>query len=206
MLEKAELIKEQKIALSQLEKVLHDKTTEMSDLLVEVDQVKKELLEKTEEIQNLNATISDRDEKILELSSLLDENEVRDKIVQLQNQLEQSQSEAKLKLEENLSLQDQCQSMQNELKEKAVKETEFQDKIKNLNGKLAEQENALEDFRTETEAKDSKFQVNYINCLLTTNEIFLVKSKFSIFDVLRFFYNQIIFEIFYLKSKFSTAK
>ena len=44
MLEKAETIKEQKVALSQFEKLLHDKTTEMSDLLIQVEQVKSILL------------------------------------------------------------------------------------------------------------------------------------------------------------------
>ena len=41
MLEKAETIKEQKVALSQMEKLLHDKTIEMSDFLIQADQVKK---------------------------------------------------------------------------------------------------------------------------------------------------------------------
>ena len=42
-LEKAEMIKEQKIALSQLEKSLLEKTHEMSDLLVMVDRQKTEI-------------------------------------------------------------------------------------------------------------------------------------------------------------------
>lgn len=41
MLEKAETIKEQKVALSQMEKLLHDKTIEMSDFLIQADQVRK---------------------------------------------------------------------------------------------------------------------------------------------------------------------
>jgi hypothetical protein len=40
MLEKAETIKEQKVALSQMEKLLHDKTNEMSDFLIQADQVR----------------------------------------------------------------------------------------------------------------------------------------------------------------------
>ena len=41
MLEKAETIKEQKVALSQMEKLLHDKTFEMSNFLIQADQVRK---------------------------------------------------------------------------------------------------------------------------------------------------------------------
>ena len=52
-LEKAELIKEQKIALVQLEKSLLDKTHEMSDLLVLVDSQKIEINAFKEKINNL---------------------------------------------------------------------------------------------------------------------------------------------------------
>ena len=41
MLEKAETIKEQKVALNQMEQLLHGKTAEMSDFLIKAEKVKK---------------------------------------------------------------------------------------------------------------------------------------------------------------------
>ena len=63
-LEKAELIKEQKIALVQLEKSLLDKTHEMSDLLVLVDSQKIEIDAFKEKINNLEIEVSNRAAKI----------------------------------------------------------------------------------------------------------------------------------------------
>ena len=63
-LEKAETIKEQKIALSQLEKSLLEKTHEMSDLLVMVDRQKAEIDAFKEKFEVLNQDLSNREHEI----------------------------------------------------------------------------------------------------------------------------------------------
>ena len=144
MLEKAEMIKEQKIALSQLEKSLHDKTIEMSDLLVQAEQQKNDLAKSTEEIQTLNDTITHRDEKILELSSLLDESTVQAHVNELKTKIENLETKlAEFKVENcNLNeklecVQDQAKTLQEDLKEKIQTHQDFQDKIQDLTDKNA---------------------------------------------------------------------
>merc|ERR1712223_1496409 len=147
MLEQAETIKEQKVALNQMEQLLHGKTAEMSDFLIQAEKAKIEQAKSTETIQHLNETITNRDEKILELSSLLDESTVQSKLIELTNkittlkvELDES-NDAKTMLEQQLeSSMVQCKGLQDDLQTKIDNKHEFEEKMTKLEQHSLEQE------------------------------------------------------------------
>ena len=147
-LEKSELIKEQKIALSQLEKSLLEKTQEMSDLSVLVDHQKTEIIAFNKKIEVLNQDLSNRNNEISELkSSLFDENSVQEKFQEMNSKLEhveKNEIEEKIReTEEKLSLKEakeEVKILDEEISNKNEIIKEFQEKseinLKEMNSKI----------------------------------------------------------------------
>ena len=113
-------------------------------------------MKSNETIQQLNETITNRDEKILELSSLLDETTVKSKLSELSTkvadlkaQLDES-NDAKTMLEQQLeSSLDQCKNLQGDLQVKVDNELHFNEKAANLERQCLEQEEVTKILREE---------------------------------------------------------
>jgi hypothetical protein len=178
MLEKAEMIKEQKIAVSQLEKVMHDKNMEMSDTLVLAQQQKIDLANAAAEVHRLCEVIASKDANINQLSGLLEESSVQAQFNELNNQLAQASAHLLLFTQENESLKQQSCTMQDELTTKSDKDEEFNIIIKDLNQKLAELANTVEFVQTEKNDFKSKF----IDLEKTTEMLRLEKDGQAVHD------------------------
>ena len=119
-------------------------------------QAKLEHAKSNETIQQLNETITNRDEKILELSSLLDETTVKSKLSELSTkvadlkaQLDDS-NDAKTMLEQQLeSSLDQCKNLQGDLQSKVDNELHFNEKVASLERQCLEQEEVTKILREE---------------------------------------------------------
>ena len=115
-------------------------------------------MKSNETIQQLNETITNRDEKILELSSLLDETTVKSKLSELSTkvadlkaQLDES-NDAKTMLEQQLeSSLDQCKNLQGDLQLKVDNELHFNEKVASLERQCVEQEEVTKILREEKE-------------------------------------------------------
>ena len=115
-------------------------------------------MKSNETIQQLNETITNRDEKILELSSLLDETTVKSKLSELSTkvadlkaQLDES-NDAKTMLEQQLeSSLDQCKNLQGDLQLKVDNELHFNEKVASLERQCLEQEEVTKILREEKE-------------------------------------------------------
>ena len=113
-------------------------------------------MKSNETIQQLNETITNRDEKILELSSLLDETTVKSKLSELSTkvadlkaQLDES-NDAKAMLEQQLeSSLDQCKNLQGDLQLKVDNELQFNEKVASLERQCLEQEEVTKILREE---------------------------------------------------------
>ena len=113
-------------------------------------------MKSNETIQQLNETITNRDEKILELSSLLDETTVKSKLSELSTkvadlkaQLDES-NDAKTMLEQQLeSSLDQCKNLQGDLQLKVDNELHFNEKVASLERQCLEQEEVTKILREE---------------------------------------------------------
>ena len=113
-------------------------------------------MKSNETIQQLNETITNRDEKILELSSLLDETTVKSKLSELSTkvadlkaQLDES-NDAKTMLEQQLeSSLDQCKNLQSDLQLKVDNELHFNEKVASLERQCLEQEEVTKILREE---------------------------------------------------------
>ena len=115
-------------------------------------------MKSNETIQQLNETITNRDEKILELSSLLDETTVKSKLSELSTkvadlkaQLDES-NDAKTMLEQQLeSSLDQCKNLQGDLQSKVDNELQFNENVASLELQCLEQEEVTKILREEKE-------------------------------------------------------
>jgi chromosome segregation ATPase len=163
MVHNTEMIKEHKLAVSQLKKVMHDKTIEMSDTLFLAQQQTIDLANVNEEVQRLCEVIGRKDANINQLSALLEESSVH------------AQQELDAKIEEQtqtLLMQSQAtQCLENE--------------ISSLRGQLSEHANSLlthdhdlvehqqtNDQRMETiEALNSKIEVLEDACTRLQNQL-----------------------------------
>ena len=113
-------------------------------------------MKSNETIQQLNETITNRDEKILELSSLLDETTVKSKLSELSTkvadlkaQLDES-NDAKTMLEQQLeSSLDQFKNLQGDLQLKVDNELQFNEKVASLERQCLEQEEVTKILREE---------------------------------------------------------
>ena len=115
LLEKSSKIKEQAVDLKTLEKLLHEKTKEISNQLAEIDMHQRDLMKTKETIIDFEDVISQKESEINNLKQILNESSEHLNFVELKNQIEKLEKDNAVINENKKILEEDNNSKNNQL-------------------------------------------------------------------------------------------
>ena len=172
MVEKSRLIKEQQIAINELEKSVQEKTEEIGDSLTLLDTKEKLLTEANEKVDQLAVDVASKTEEVSRLSSILNDSEVHAQAEQLRRQVEELNVKLELLSTERDDLVERLENATSELKEaeeqlKAM--AEEKQGIEEEKGALESQLTKSEEDRKSTEKKTQELEAQIKDILEQNN-------------------------------------
>ena len=94
MVEKAEKIKEQKIAIEEMEKLLQAKADEIGNILMDLDSKQTELSKNSEELERTKTEKEAKEEENRRLNEMLNESEIHAQLLEANKSIENLTSES----------------------------------------------------------------------------------------------------------------